>query len=90
VKFEKGHTKVGGKTKGTPNKVTQDIRDAYQKLIEDNLDNLTLWLESIAEKDPEKAIRILSDLSEYVIPKLARTEIKGEFEAGITINLKHG
>ena len=90
MKFEKGHTKVGGKTKGTPNKVTQDIRDAYQKLIEDNLDNLTLWLESIAEKDPEKAIRILSDLSEYVIPKLARTEIKGEFEAGITINLKHG
>jgi hypothetical protein len=66
-----------GRPAGTPNKATTDIKLAYQQLIERNLDNLTGWLETIAEKDPEKAIRILNDLSEYVIPKLARREYTG-------------
>lgn len=75
--FTKGRSKTGGKQKGTVNKTTRDIKAAYKQLIEDNLDNLTAWLEKIAEKDPEKAIRIISDLSEYVIPKLARSEHTG-------------
>lgn len=64
-----------GKPKGTLNKTTRDIKEAYRQLIENNLDNLTSWLKQIAAKDPEKAIKILSDLSEYVIPKLARTDL---------------
>lgn len=66
-----------GRPEGVPNKVTKDIKEAYRLLIESNLNNLTKWVERIAEKDPEKAIRILSDLSEYVIPKLARQELTG-------------
>jgi len=66
-----------GRPVGVPNKTTTDIKAAYQLLIEKNLDNLTGWLEQIAAKDPEKAIRILNDLSEYVIPKLARKELTG-------------
>jgi hypothetical protein len=64
-----------GRTKGIQNQVTKDIKAAYKLLIESNLDNLTDWLKQVATKDPEKAIRILSDLSEYVIPKLARTDL---------------
>ena len=71
--FRKGQG--GLRPKGVPNKVTRDIKEAYRQLIENNLDNLTLWLEKISEKDPEKAIRILADLSEYVVPKLARTDL---------------
>lgn len=67
-----------GRPAGVPNKVTTDIREAYKQLIEKNLDNLTEWLEKVAEKDPEKAIRIINDLSEYIIPKLARTELTGK------------
>jgi hypothetical protein len=67
-----------GRPAGVPNKATRDIKEAYRLLIEKNLDNLTGWLEKIADKDPEKAIRILNDLSEYVIPKLARKEFTGE------------
>lgn len=66
-----------GKPKGALNKTTRDIKQAYQMLIENNLDNLTEWLKVIAKKDPEKAIRIIADLSEYVIPKLARSEFTG-------------
>ena len=71
---KKGCKKSGGRVKGTPNKSTQDIREAYRMLIENNLDNLTKWLEKVAVKDPAKAIYILSDLSEYVLPKLSRVE----------------
>ena len=71
---KKGCKKSGGRVKGTPNKSTRDIREAYRMLIENNLDNLTKWLEKVAVKDPAKAIYILSDLSEYVLPKLSRVE----------------
>ena len=87
MKFEKGHKKVGGKQSGTPNKATKDIKEAYRQLIERNLDNLTGWLETIAAKDPEKAIRILNDLSEYVIPKLAREEFTGKINQEIKTTL---
>lgn len=76
--FKKGKQKTGGKKKGVPNKVTSDIKEAYRLLIESNIPNLSKWLDRIAEKNPERAITILSDLSEYVIPKLARTELTGE------------
>jgi uncharacterized protein YqgV (UPF0045/DUF77 family) len=79
--FKKGHP--GVKPKGALNKTTKDIKEAYRLLIEKNLDNLTGWLETIAEKDPEKAIRILNDLSEYVIPKLARTDLTGDLNHDI-------
>jgi hypothetical protein len=75
--FKKGRVKTGGKQKGSQNKATRDIKEAYRMLIEQNLDNLTGWLETIAAKDPEKAMKMLSDLSEYVIPKLARSEHTG-------------
>lgn len=75
VKFKKGQSgNPKGKAPGTVNKTTRDIKEAYKQLIENNLDNLTGWLKEIAKDNPERAIRILADLSEYVIPKLARTE----------------
>jgi len=74
AKFEKGHKKIGGKKAGAQNKVTRDIKEAYRLLIENNLDNLTGWVKQIAKNNPEKAIYILADLSEFVIPKLSRSE----------------
>ena len=74
--FQKGvATNPNGRKKGVQNKTTRDIKEAYRQLIEDNISNLTKWMERIAADNPEKAIRILSELSEYVLPKLARTDI---------------
>ena len=61
--------------KGSPNKATQNIREAYKMLIEKNLDNLTTWLERVAEDNPQAALGYLKDLSEFVVPKLARTDL---------------
>lgn len=70
--------KTGGRKKGTPNKSTIEIREAYQKLVEGNLDNMTKWLDTIAKDNPEKAMDMMLKLSEYMIPKLARQEIVGD------------
>ena len=75
--FEKGNTHGQGRPKGSPNKSTQEIRDAYKKLLEDNLDNMSVWLADVAADDPQKAIDLMLKLSEYLIPKLARQEITG-------------
>ena len=66
-----------GRPHGAKNKVTQKIREAYQKLTEDNLENMSLWLADIAAENPKEAMEMMIKLSEYVIPKLARTEMTG-------------
>jgi len=77
-----------GRKKGVPNKVTMDIRAAYQKLTEENLENMTLWLGQIAADNPEKAMTLMLQLSEYVIPKLARQEIVGNDGEDLFKNVK--
>lgn len=66
-----------GRPKGSKNKATEEIRQAYQRLTEANLENMTLWLQQIAAEDPAKAMDMMIKLSEYVIPKLARQELVG-------------
>jgi hypothetical protein len=68
---------VNGRPAGVANKTTNQIKQAYQKLLEDNLDNMTQWLGKIAEKDPAKATELMLKLSEYILPKLARQEVVG-------------
>ena len=66
-----------GRPKGTKNKSTQQIREAYQLLTEQNLDNMSVWLAHVAADNPEKAMDLMLKLSEYIIPKLARQELTG-------------
>ena len=66
-----------GKKPGTKNRTTKEIREAYQNLVEMNLENMSLWIAQIAADDPSKAMDTMIKLSEYVIPRLARTEVAG-------------
>ncbi len=62
--------KTGGRAKGTPNKVTTEIREFYKELIENNLEQIEL---DIKELSPKDRIEILIRLTEYVVPKLQRS-----------------
>ena len=77
-----------GRPKGAMNKTTENIRKAYQQLTEDNLDNMTTWLAQIAADDPKQAMEMMIKLSEYVIPKLARTEVTGNDGADLFSNVR--
>ena len=83
VKETQSNWKVGdgtagpGRPKGTPNKATGIVREAIATLLERNAPNMDRWLNEVADKDPHKALDIIQKLSEYHIPKLARTEVTG-------------
>ena len=77
-----------GRPKGTKNKTTKHIREAYQKLTEDNLDNMNTWLAQIAADDPARAMDTMIKLSEYILPKLARTELTGQDGDDLFKNIK--
>ena len=77
-----------GKKPGTKNRTTKEIREAYQKLTEENLENMTLWLGQIAAEDPAKAMDLMLRLSEYIIPKLARQELVGNDGEDLFKNVK--
>lgn len=77
-----------GRTPGIPNKTTKQIREAYQKLTEDNLDRMSIWITQVASEDPAKALDIMIRLSEYIIPKLARTEVTGNDGEDLFKNIK--
>ena len=87
--FKKGEvSNPKGRPKGKPNKSTAEIREAYQKLVEDNLTNMTEWLTQVAADNPEKAMELMLKLSEYMIPKLARQEVTGADGADLFKNIK--
>lgn len=70
--------KGAGRPKGSQNKTTQEIKQAYQQLLESNLDNMSTWLARMASEDEGKALDYMLKLSEYIIPKLARQEVTGK------------
>tara|TARA_R110002050_G_scaffold24659_1_gene65841 strand:+ start:129 stop:416 length:288 start_codon:yes stop_codon:yes gene_type:complete len=85
--FEKGNN-LQGSRKGIPNKTTAEIRNAFQLLIENNQDKMQLWLTETAIEEPARALEIILKMSEYIVPKLSRTEVKADItDKSIVINL---
>ena len=72
--------KYGGRQKGTPNKATARLREAFTDLLEDNMGKVQELLDKVAEKNPQKALELLLKLSEFVLPKLRAIEVNNESE----------
>jgi hypothetical protein len=90
-----------GRPKGVPNRTTVEFRDTIRDLLDGNKENVSKWLELVAEGDPDRDIRpdpykaldMIAKLAEYAAPKLSRTEMTGANGgpvqvSGININLK--
>jgi hypothetical protein len=74
-----------GRPRGSPNKSTAEVREAVARLISMNIEDADEWLSIVAygddelgvKADPGKALDLLTKISEFHIPKLARTEHSG-------------
>lgn len=68
--FQKGN-KLGGRTKGSKNKVNQPIRNKFLELLETNM---VKFQQDLDELEPRDRIKLLLDMASYVIPKLKAVE----------------
>ena len=68
-----------GRPKGSINKFTQKIRLIYAKLLEDNLSNMQEDLKAIEK--PEVRLKLLIDMSKFVVPALSSVSVDASEEA---------
>ena len=72
-----------GRKKGTINKTTSEIRDSFQMLLEDNLEQLR---EDIRSLEPKERVKFMLDLATFIIPKMKSIQVNDTSEDTIEIN----
>ena len=77
--MRKGQTNnPNGRPKGSKNRNTEKIREAYQKLIEGRLDSLN---EDLDLMEPRERVKAIIDLSKYVLPTMQSVAVSAEEDA---------
>lgn len=71
-----GKGRQGGRQKGTPNKATTELRKRLTMFVEGRWDDFMTAYDQIA--DPEKKCSIMLGLLNFIAPKMASVEYKGE------------
>ena len=96
TKVVKNRKKAGGRSAGTPNKVTAQAREAIAMFVDGNAHRLTEWLDQVAngnedtKPNPAKAFELFQSVVEYHVPKLARTEITGKDDGPVEMVVTWG
>jgi hypothetical protein len=80
MRFEPGNKMSKGRPVGAVNRSTEMMKLTIARAVNNTLDTIQKDLEEIKKRDPEKAIDLALKLMEYTLPKLSRTEMKGEID----------
>jgi hypothetical protein len=72
--FQKGHTKVGGRQKNTPNKTPSPVKTIIANLLEEysNSGQMSMDFNCL---DPKDRLAIAEKLSQYVMPKIQAVSV---------------
>lgn len=70
ARFKKGQ---GGRPRGAKNKVTEQIRENFAKLVKSNLDKMASDLE---ELEPKERLKLIIELTKFIVPTLKSQELK--------------
>jgi hypothetical protein len=78
-----------GRPKGVVNKSTSNAREAIARFVDGNAHRVQQWLDAIAkENGPLMAFRCYTDMIEYHVPKLSRTELTGKDDGPVQVTIK--
>jgi len=72
-----------GRKKGVRNRSTSEIRDSFQILLEENLEQLR---EDIRSLEPKERVKFMLDLATFIIPKMKSIQVNDTSEDTIEIN----
>tara|TARA_R110002050_G_scaffold10018_1_gene34890 strand:+ start:202 stop:537 length:336 start_codon:yes stop_codon:yes gene_type:complete len=85
--FKKGNKTGSGRPKGSKNKSTQQIKNAFQALLSNSLPQL---IEDVNEMEPKDRANFLLKLSDKILPSLKSVdsvvETKGIQQLGFNLN----
>ncbi len=74
-------TKTGGRTAGTPNKMTSELRNTLKTVIAGELDTIT---DTLAELPPKDRLDVAIRLMAYCLPKV--DPIGGKYDSGALLD----
>jgi hypothetical protein len=85
MRDDKGRFAEGneGRPKGSVNKSSNEIRETFQLLLENNIEKIQ---EDLNELDPKDRIKLLLDLSSFIIPKMKSVDLKADKKETILID----
>ena len=85
--FKKGNTTGSGRPKGSKNKSTQQIKNAFQALLSNSLPQL---IEDVNQMEPKDRANFLLKLSDKILPSLKSVdsvvETRGVQQLGFNLN----
>ena len=75
-----------GRPKGLANKATTTAKEAISRFVDNNTAKFEEWLEEVKRDDGAlAAMRVVVDLIEFAVPKLARVEVRGEMRNTVVL-----
>ena len=72
-----------GRSAGTPNKATTEIKEAFQMLLEDNLPTLKRDISSL---EPKQRVKFMLELASFIIPKMKSVDLTADKKETILID----
>ena len=73
----KGGPKLGGRVKGTTNKVTAEIRDMFKLIVENNLEGLQADMDALL---PAERVKYTLDMAKFCLPTLKAIDYTGQVQ----------
>jgi len=83
AQFQKGE---GGRPKGTPNRITAELRDWISYFIHDNKEKIQEDFDSLTPRD---RVVLFEKLLKYALPVLQTTTLQTDFERMTDTQLDH-
>jgi hypothetical protein len=76
--FKKGQSgNIKGRTKGTPNRVTKQLRESISSFLDNNFQRLEKDFDLLTPRD---RIKFYCDLLQYGLPKLQTVQLETDFD----------
>jgi hypothetical protein len=76
-----------GRKPGVKNVVTQTVREMFAEFVHHNAANVQSLFDRVSKKDAYKALQIYNSMADFVLPRLARTEMNVTGDPLVSLNV---